>query len=47
MEEKCPKCNNTGIVKEKTGTIHVCFDCLQKGRLDVHTKNVPDSKVKI
>jgi len=26
---ECPKCHGTGIVKEKDGTIHTCFDCLQ------------------
>ncbi|MBS3085871.1 hypothetical protein J4225_04275 [Candidatus Pacearchaeota archaeon] len=43
----CPKCKDTGMVKEKDGTIHVCYDCLQKGRLDVHSKNLPDTKLKI
>jgi len=49
MEEKakCPKCNGTGVVKEKDGTVHVCWDCLNAGRLDVHTKTLPDSKIKI
>ena len=45
--DKCRKCDETGVVKDKDGTIHVCFDCLQKGKLDVHTKNLPDSKIKI
>ncbi len=25
----CRKCNGTGLVKEKNGTIHTCYDCLQ------------------
>ncbi|MEK6906544.1 MAG: hypothetical protein AABW81_02900 [Nanoarchaeota archaeon] len=45
-EEKCPKCNDTGVVKDNSG-VHVCFDCLQKGRLDVHSKNIPDNKIKL
>jgi hypothetical protein len=47
MTEVCLKCNNTGVVKEKDGSIHTCWDCLQNGQLDVHSEKVPDSKVKI
>jgi hypothetical protein len=43
---KCPKCNGTMIVKDAHGT-HTCWDCLAKGELDVHTKNIPDSRIKI
>ncbi len=43
---KCSKCKGTGIVRDESG-IHVCYDCLKKGKLDVHSKNVPDSKIKI
>jgi len=42
----CPKCNNTGRVKEKDGTVHCCFDCLQSGRLDEHDKIIKDSGIK-
>jgi hypothetical protein len=45
--DPCLKCNNTGVVKEKDGSVHTCWDCLQKGQLDVHSDKVPDSKVKI
>lgn len=45
--ELCVKCKGTGIVKEKNGSVHVCWDCLQCGKLDVHSKNVPDSKIKL
>ena len=42
MEERkkdvCQKCNNTGIVKERNGSVHVCFDCLNSGRLEQHGK---------
>ncbi len=46
-EEECPKCKGTGKILNKNGVIHVCWDCLQKGRLDVHSKEVKDSGVKI
>ena len=42
---KCPKCKGTGIVKESIGGVHVCWDCLNSGKLDVHSKDLPDSKV--
>jgi len=40
----CPKCNNTGKVKEKDGTIHICFDCLLAGRLDQHDKKLKSAE---
>jgi len=40
----CPKCNNTGKVKERDGTIHICFDCLNAGRLDQHDKNLKSAE---
>ena len=36
MPALCPKCNNTGQVKKKDGSISICFDCLLSGRLDQH-----------
>ncbi len=47
MEEKyvCPKCNGTGIVKDKTG-IHTCYDCLEADRLEQHGKP-KDSGIKL
>ncbi|GBE19658.1 hypothetical protein BMS3Abin17_00383 [archaeon BMS3Abin17] len=47
MDKSCPKCKDTGIVKDEDGTAHVCWDCLRDGRLDVHSKDVPDSKIKL
>ncbi len=44
--KKCPKCKGKGIVKDEKG-VHVCYDCLLKGKLDVHSKNIPDSKIKV
>lgn len=45
--EKCPKCKGLGIIKEKDGSVHVCYECLEKGRLDVHSKNLKDSGLRI
>ena len=45
--EECPKCHDTGVVREKNGQIHTCWDCLEKGKLNVHSEKVQDSKVKI
>jgi len=47
MEGKCEKCNGTGIVKDKDGSVHTCWKCLEEGRLDAHSKNVKDSGIKI
>ena len=38
-EDVCPKCKGTGRIREKDGTVHVCYDCLAKGRMDQHEKN--------
>ena len=32
----CEKCKDTRQIKEKNGTIHICFDCLAAGRMDQH-----------
>jgi len=45
-KKPCPKCNNTGKVKEKDGSVHVCYDCLMNGNLDQHDKVVKDSGIK-
>ncbi len=42
----CPECKNTGIVKDKSG-VHTCWKCLQEGRLDAHSKKLPDSDIKL
>lgn len=46
MEKKevCPKCNGTGNIKEKNGSVHICYDCLLAGRLDQHNSNLKDAK---
>ncbi len=50
MEEnngKCPKCDGTGIVKEKDGSCHTCWDCLAKGVMNQHSEKLPDSKIRL
>lgn len=42
--EDCPKCKGTGRVKEKNGTIHICYDCLLSGKMDQHDKNVKSAE---
>ena len=44
---KCPKCEGKGIVKDPDGSAHVCYDCLAAGRLDVHSKDLPDAKIRL
>ncbi len=47
MNKDCPKCHGSGIVKEPSGTVHTCWDCLQGGKMEVHSDTIPDSKIKI
>ncbi|MFA5953137.1 MAG: hypothetical protein WC812_00945 [Candidatus Pacearchaeota archaeon] len=42
-EPICKKCNDKGMIKEKDGTVHICFDCLTSGRLDQHNSNLKDA----
>ncbi|MCS7134548.1 MAG: hypothetical protein NZ889_01675 [Candidatus Pacearchaeota archaeon] len=46
-QEKCAKCRGTGIVKEKDGSVHVCYDCLLEGRLNQHSKDLKETKIKV
>jgi hypothetical protein len=34
--DDCPICHGARSIKEKNGTIHICFTCLAEGRLDQH-----------
>ena len=45
-EYACKKCKDTGIVKEADGSCHTCWDCMMKGKLDQHSKDIPDSKIR-
>ena len=42
--ENCQKCRGTGRVKEKDGTIHVCYDCLKDGGMDQHDKDLKSAE---
>lgn len=44
MDAECTKCKGSGIVKEKNGTVHICYDCLIAGKLDKHTEKIKDAK---
>jgi hypothetical protein len=46
----CQKCKGTGRIKEKDGTIHICYDCLLSGSMDQHDKNpktAEDARIKL
>jgi ribosomal protein L37AE/L43A len=43
----CQECKNTGIVKEKDGQVHTCWKCMAEGRLDCHSKNLPDTNIRL
>lgn len=45
-ENKCPDCNNTGVVKDSSG-VHTCFKCLVSGRLNQHSESVRETKIKL
>ena len=32
----CKKCFGKGIIKEKDGTVHTCFECLLNDRFEQH-----------
>ena len=44
-DPNCPKCHGTGKMRDKDGTIHTCWKCLEAGRLDNHSKKLPDHKM--
>jgi len=46
-QQVCNKCRGTGRIKKEDGSLQTCFDCLANGRLDVHSKKLPDSNVKV
>ena len=43
---ECPVCKGEGRVKDKDG-VHVCWECLNSGRLDIYSEDVPEPKIKI
>lgn len=32
----CKRCFGKGIIKEKDGTVHTCFECLLNDRFEQH-----------
>lgn len=42
----CEKCHGTGIVKDKDGTVHTCFDCLENDVFEQHGRP-KDSGIKL
>ena len=45
MNENCPKCQGTGIVKDEKG-VHTCWDCLRNGDMDAHSKRLPETSLR-
>ncbi len=41
--EFCEDCKGTHRVREKDGTIHPCYKCLAKGKMDQHNPNMKDA----
>jgi DnaJ-class molecular chaperone len=41
----CPKCKGKGRIIEPDGTVHTCWDCLEKGHLDQHSKDLKDTNI--
>jgi hypothetical protein len=39
-KDVCSKCKGRGMIKDKDGTVHTCFDCLNSNRFEQHGKPV-------
>jgi len=46
-DPNCPKCKGKGIITEKNGTVHTCWECLRKGTMDQHSKDLKDPGIKL
>ena len=44
--KNCPKCKGTGVVKDAKG-VHTCWDCLNEGEFDQHSKEIKDTGIKV
>ncbi|MFA6022672.1 MAG: hypothetical protein WC781_01140 [Candidatus Pacearchaeota archaeon] len=44
---RCEKCKDTGVVREKDGTFHTCWKCLEEGKMEQHSEKLPESRIKI
>jgi hypothetical protein len=47
VKDDCPKCHGHRQIKELDGTIHICYECLQKGRMDMHDTTFLDHKIRL
>jgi len=45
--KNCAKCSGKGVVREKDGSIHTCWDCLGQGDMDQHSKEIKDTNIRI
>jgi len=45
--KNCPKCHGRGYLKEADGSTHTCWDCLNDGSLDNHSKDLKDSGIRL
>ena len=45
--KNCPKCHGTGTIKEKDGTIHTCFNCLQNSDVFEQHGQPKDSSIRL
>ena len=43
IKDDCPKCHGRRQIKGKDGSISICFECLNSGRLDQHDKKMKDA----
>ena len=46
-KDDCPTCHGERQIKDRDGTIHLCFTCLAAGRMDQHDKVIKDSGIRI
>jgi hypothetical protein len=43
----CEKCHGTGRIRGDDGSIQTCWDCLLAGKLDTHSKKLPEHNIKL
>lgn len=46
MATECPKCKGTRRIRVN-GTIQPCWDCLNSGEMDQHSKEIKESKIRV
>ena len=46
-DPRCEDCKGMGRVRDKDGTWHTCWKCLQDGKLDNHSKSLPDNNIRL